>query len=939
MKYTLMPYQETASHSIMERLSRAQQSSDQTVFALSAPTGAGKTVIATSVFERLLLPSDDYTPDPKAVILWLSDNPDLNQQSRFRIEGASSDLATRTVEIDNTFNKPTFDPGCIYFLNIQKIGKGTKLTGGTADTNEALVARADTLQVTIWDTIRNTIQSDNHNLYLVVDEAHRGAKKQNKDKVTILRRMIEGHTPEGHAGPVPPMPTVMGISATPGAFKTMINEMSGSRLILDDVEVPVSEVQESGLIKDTIELRIPDEEGASFDGVLVREAARILKESTQRWEDYHQSQDSEGEQVVPLMVVQMRDKATSQDLSQAIDAIYEGWPDIRPDSFAQVFGEHTAIQAGTTMVPYVEPQAVQDRTHIRVLFAKTAVSTGWDCPRAEVMVSYRTAKDKAHITQVIGRMVRSPLARRIEGNAELNSVLCILPNFDRDAADEVVKMINSETGSDSDESDTDPVAVVEPEKLTPFIRTAPPATPPSNEASVSTGTSPQPSTPPTTPPSHVAQGTPAASSVSAEDSSAAGTDTGTGTNTSTGSEPTPQPDRQQQTLVDSAAIWDVFTSLPRLVAPKRTDKPISMLLNLGIELERDGIRVGGKKESEKELVSIVNGYMARYKDQVTAHREDIQKVKTVKLVYTYADRGLEDTDRINLYADQRVIEEAYQKAIPVFTRALTELWINSYLEEHKDDDDLDEDQLIDEARLSIASLSNVAGVKNEICYDANKIATDWLDEARADIAALPDGRKGAYTTLREMAVRPVSELLTRPVNRLVQPGRKTKDKGFEEYPRYAGHILAGSDGLAPMKLNEWEKRVVETEQGRTGSCGWYRNPSRASADAVTAVYQDSAGAWKNMQPDFIFFRVVGDKVMPAIVDPHGEHLSDALDKLRALADYADKFGSQFLEILSLSGTDADSLRLLDLKDPDTRQAIAQADTAKQVYAEKGHAYK
>ena len=94
-----------------------------------------------------------------------------------------------------------------------------------------------------------------------------------------------------------------------------------------------------------------------------------------------------------------------------------------------------------------------------------------------------------------------------------------------------------------------------------------------------------------------------------------------------------------------------------------------------------------------------------------------------------------------------------------------------------------------------------------------------------------------------------------------------------------------------------------------------------------------------MQPDFIFFRVVDDTIKPSIVDPHGEHLSDALDKLRALADYADKFGDQFLEILSLSGKDADNLKLLDLKDPDTRKAIAQAATATQVYAEKGRTYK
>lgn len=852
MKYTLRPYQETASHTIMERLSKAQQSSEQTIFALSAPTGAGKTVIATSVFERLLLPSDNYIPDPKAVILWLSDSPNLNEQSRFRIEGASSDLARHTIKIENTFSSSTFEPGYIYFLNIQKIGKGTKLTGSTPDTDATLMSHSDAVQITIWDTIRNTIESDKHNLYLVIDEAHRGANKQDEDRKTIIRQMIEGHTPEGHTIPVPPIPIVMGISATPYKFKAMINEMSGDRFILNDVKIPVSEVQESGLIKDTIELRIPNEEGANFDGVLIREAARALKETTRRWEDYHQNQDPESELVIPLMVVQMRDKATSQDLSQAIDAIYEGWPDIPPNSFAHVFSKHEPIPAGTTTIPYVEPQIVQDHTDIRVLFAKAAISTGWDCPRAEVMVSYRTARDKDYITQIIGRMVRSPLARRIEGNAELNSVVCILPNFNRDAADEVAKMINS------DKNNTNPTAIVNPVKLTP---------------------------------------------------------------------------------IDNAAIWDTFASLPRLVAPKRTDEPISMLLNLGVELQRDEIRIDGKRESEKELVSIINGYMARYKDQVIAHSKDIQKVEIAKLTYTYANRELKDTDQINLHADPHVIEEAYEKSIPIFTNALIKLWIKSYLEEHKNNNDLDEDQLIEKAKLSIASLSNVADIKNEIDDDANKIATNWFDKARADIATLSDDRKNKYITLREMAAEPISELLTPPNNRLVPPGKNTKDKGFEKYPRYAGHILVENDGLAPMNLNEWEERVVKTELKRTGFCGWYRNRSRASADAVTAVYQDSSGTWKNVQPDFIFFRIVDDKIMPSIIDPHGEYLGDTLDKLRALADYAEKFGDQFLEILSLSGTDADNLKLLDLKDPDTRQAIAQANTAKQVYEEKGRSYK
>ena len=45
---------------------------------------------------------------------------------------------------------------------------------------------------------------------------------------------------------------------------------------------------------------------------------------------------------------------------------------------------------------------------MRVLFAKDAISTGWDCPRAEVLVSFRPAEDETHITQLLGRMVRTP---------------------------------------------------------------------------------------------------------------------------------------------------------------------------------------------------------------------------------------------------------------------------------------------------------------------------------------------------------------------------------------------------------------------------------------------------------------------------------------------------------------------------------------------------
>jgi len=63
------------------------------------------------------------------------------------------------------------------------------------------------------------------------------------------------------------------------------------------------------------------------------------------------------------------------------------------------------------------------------------------------MVSFRAAVDRTHITQLLGRMVRSPLARRIAGNERLNSVDCLLPKFSKKTVEDVVKALM--TGDDT----------------------------------------------------------------------------------------------------------------------------------------------------------------------------------------------------------------------------------------------------------------------------------------------------------------------------------------------------------------------------------------------------------------------------------------------------------------------------------------------------------
>jgi len=447
MKFTLKDYQTDAVRDALSNLKKARkrwrEDEDKHAFSLTAVTGAGKTVMAAAAFEALFHGDDEYDfdADPGAVVIWFSDDPALNEQTRFRLMEASDRIRhTDLVVVENTFNRARFEAGKIYFLNTQKIGKNSLLVRGFDQEELEEKAggllpetRPDLHSYTMWDTIRNTIEDPDLTLYLVLDEAHRGMGNPSKAaefaKSTIVQRLING------VAGVPGIPVVWGISATVERFKKAMEGVQ-KRIILPDVVVDSVKVQESGLIKDTIILDIPDDVG-DFNTVLVRRATDKLKESTEIWAEYAKQQE-EPHTVIPLMVLQVENKPNPNDIGRALDTIYQQWPDLPSGGVAHVFGEHSTQQFGNFYVPYISPERVQESTWVRVLIAKEAISTGWDCPRAEVMVSFRAAVDRTHITQLLGRMVRSPLARRIPGNDRLNSVDCLLPKFDAKTVVEVV---------------------------------------------------------------------------------------------------------------------------------------------------------------------------------------------------------------------------------------------------------------------------------------------------------------------------------------------------------------------------------------------------------------------------------------------------------------------------------------------------------------------
>lgn len=433
MKYELFDYQRAAAIECLERLDWGRTDTDRgqlSSFALSAITGSGKTVIATAVIEAMLHGSADLEveADPRATFLWVTDDPALNNQTRNKMLQASDLLQNARLRVlDNDFLDSDLAPGRVYFLNIQKLSKNAGLAQGSRNLR----------QHSMWDVLTNTINGDQADLYLVLDEAHRGMKPP-RDRKSIVQRIISGEH-----GSNPPVPVVWGISATIERFTAAMKGISG-RTEYPYVQVDVDKVRASGLVKDEIGLDEPDESG-TFSTTLLREAVAALGDFEQRWAAYSAAESEP--QVLPVMVVQVADKSTPEKLAELLSVIESERDGLAGDAAVHVFGEHEPIELPGRTLRWVPPESIQGDTDIRIVFAKEAISTGWDCPRAEVLYSERPANDATHIAQVVGRMVRQPLAHRIATDDALNTVSCFLPNFNRTALGVIKAELEGRSGT------------------------------------------------------------------------------------------------------------------------------------------------------------------------------------------------------------------------------------------------------------------------------------------------------------------------------------------------------------------------------------------------------------------------------------------------------------------------------------------------------------
>lgn len=896
MRYILKNYQEIAVTELTSQLTYSAQEYRRTAgeknpirsaVSLAAVTGAGKTVMAAATIESVLKGTPSTPADPSAVFLWVSDSPDLNKQSRYRIEaalGAGSMIPTVTVTPD--FREYRLSPGNLYFINTQLLTRTSTIARRhymTVDELDEEARRAEPmLNMAVPDAggydffqaLKRTLEHEGTTLYLIIDEAHRGMKRRTtateRNRSTIIQRLIQGD------GDVPPVPIVWGISATPDRFNEYVAASSSFRA-LPEVKVNARDVQDSGLLKDTIVLYIPEEEG-NYDQELLAQGTRRLKEMTSEWNAYVAKEELP-EPVIPLMVVQVPDKAKDELIDDYITTVRDVYPSLGVEAFGHVFGDDRDIRAAGTVIPKVDAERVQDLKRLRVLFAKEAISTGWDCPRAEVLVSFRPARDYTHVTQLMGRMVRTPLARRIEGNDVLGSVTCILPRFDREVATIVADRIARGGTDDTAGGETLRRVLIDDETVLPIK---------GDESSVEERLwECFESLPTETVPSGNADPIKQLFDLVTELSK---------DNLYPGA--IKKTDETMFRAMEGAAL-DYPEELANAIEDVETVnlREIRTDLKTGTTTGDATVRIGASERS------------------ISVAMQEAERIFGSNLAkgfvkWQVAQQGAQNASLVSLFGALRVarIRTAALARVPaavdrVITRAA---------------------QLGQELR------------------DKYRVEALSQNEARASVYRAI--YEQSDTPTRMPLIRPTNWQVATSSALENIAGERSSVKPLK---RYDSHMMVWPvDGRFPAQLNEWEEEVLRVESKRPNFLRWFRNAGSSDSSLNIAYPLDTAGSlasllpygrseermqWGRLRPDFIFFHEVDGEIRGSIVDPHGFHLADALPKLRGLARFVEAYPGEYHRVEAVAKVGENNYRLLDINDKAVRDQIRLAESAEALF--------
>lgn len=860
------------------------------VVSLQAPTGSGKTIIMSALIEDILFGSEQFTEQQDAIFVWLSDSPQLNEQSKQKIELKADRIRLDqcVVITDESFDQEVLDDGHIYFLNTQKLGKAGNLS-----------RHSDTRQYTIWETIENTAKTKADRLYFIIDEAHRGMQgRQAGTATTIMQRFIKG-SPENNLSPVP---VVIGMSATSERFDALIGK--GTTSTLHKVVVSPAQVRQSGLLKDRIVITYPEDPTKHSDMAVLQAATDEWQDKCKHWYQYTYEQHYAS--VNPVFVIQVcagsGKKVSDTDLDDVIAKIEERIGEtFKEHEVVHTFGSTGALTIHGLNVPHVEPSEIVDDRRIRVVLFKENLSTGWDCPRAETMMSFRRAEDATYIAQLLGRMVRTPLQCHVVVDDSLNDVRLYLPYFNQDTVQKVIDELQASEGGEIP-------TVVDGESLgqqvydTWTVHTAKKRQPKQVEGQMSmadlfgsfagdlTGVPSSAATiiPSTTAGINTAGGTSQTGAATAIPANTTSHQTGepakpaveipaVATTQPTSNTPVLSPEVPQLSMlptIDREGITKFINEqgyLTYMVRAVKINSYLKSLMSLAGLLTQFNICITAVDDVKNEVAELIHSYVMQL--HANGQYEDLaRQVMEMKLSMQIFD----------------VFGEA------IHTASITDLFTTS-------ETDLDRQLRAADAKMGgcgfhlaygrkYFDLDNLNAFKIDcilFAFDSecivllNKYAEkkfhELNDQYRMYIAKKPEKCRKQYSDI----VADGDEISKHNFTLPETISAKVDINGTVFYD----HLFANSTGAARIRLNGWESAVLAEEQKRADYVCWLRNPPSQSWSLCIPYEMD--GKCRKLFPDFIIVRKDPDGGhIVDVLEPHNPDYKDNLGKAKGLAEYA-----------------------------------------------------
>ena len=367
MIYTLKNYQRDAVDELKQYISIGFKSTSRKEVVFKAPTGSGKTFMAASLFEELA----EENPSVNFCILWACPGKgELHKQSFDAVKTYLGGNPVCSLLEDDFFGSRKYIKDKeIVFINWEKLIQKDKETGKWANN-----LMKDQEGMNFIDVIEKTKQNGTR-VILVIDESHIGASQKARIQEFINTIIIPN--------------IVLEMSATP-----LNNHI--------DVEIETQKVVDEGMIKEDVivnqGINKEDKTLAEQDSELL-----VLQKGYDKRQEIVEEYNKLNIAVNPLVLIQI----PNVDEGEAKKLVIKDF--LREKGITEDNGK---LKFWCDDKGNFDKKAIKKNNDItEYLVFKTAVATGWDCPRAHILIKFRDGKSETFETQTIGRILRTAEAK------------------------------------------------------------------------------------------------------------------------------------------------------------------------------------------------------------------------------------------------------------------------------------------------------------------------------------------------------------------------------------------------------------------------------------------------------------------------------------------------------------------------------------------------